>query len=122
MFCLEFQLDLDEIETIRHSPKLSKRFQFVRYEDIALEPESELAKLVSEVGERRDGGMPATTFCRKTLDDLDREPDWNFDKNPVERIIVWKQKLSIENINTIEDRCLHVLSKLEYHIIGKEEP
>jgi hypothetical protein len=37
----------------------------------------------------------------------------------VERVNVWKQKLSMEDINMIEEQCLNVLSKLEYHIIGK---
>jgi hypothetical protein len=39
----------------------------------------------------------------------------------VERVNMWKQKLSIEDISSIEEQCLNVLSKLEYHIVGKGE-
>ncbi len=115
-----FQSDLEEIDKVRHSPKLSNRFHFLRYEDIALQPETELAKIVSELGNRRnDVGENSSLFCRQTVDDLNGNVEWNFDKNGVERVNVWKQKLTMENINEIEEQCLNVLSKLEYHIIGK---
>jgi len=36
-----------------------------------------------------------------------------------DQINSWKQTLSIESINAIEEECLNVLSQLEYPIIGK---
>ena len=115
-----FQMDLEEIEKIRRSPKLSRRFHFLRYEDIAIEPETELSKLVTDL---RNSPVSDShvTFCRKSVEDTGASPDWNFEKNPTERVNTWKQKLSMESINDIEDQCFDVLSKLEYHIIGKEE-
>ena len=113
-----FQSDLEEIDKVRRSPKLSTRFHFLRYEDIALQPETELSKIISDLGNRKSD-VGENLFCRQSVDDLNRKVDWNFDKNDVERVNVWKQKLSMENINEIEEQCLNVLSKLEYHIIGK---
>ena len=113
-------MDLDEIERIRRSPKLSRRFHFLRYEDIAIEPETELAKLVADLRNQPNSESPVA-FCRNSVEDPGKIPDWNLDKNPSERVNTWKQKLSIESINDIEDQCFDVLSKLEYHIIGKEE-
>jgi hypothetical protein len=97
---------------------MSNRFHFLRYEDIALQPEEELSKLVASL-QNRNTDTSVSVFCAKSVVNLEDKLVWNFDKNPIERVNIWSKKLSMENINAIEEQCLNVLSKLEYHIIGK---
>ena len=76
-----FQSDLEVIEKLRTIPNLGDRFHFLRYEDIALQPESELTKLVSSLGNRKND--EDSYFCRQSVDNLDGKREWNFDKNQV---------------------------------------
>jgi hypothetical protein len=38
------------------------------------------------------GGKKPVQFCRKSVDELGGFPEWSFDKNPLERINLWKQE------------------------------
>ena len=113
-----FQSDLVVIDKVRRNAETSNRLHFLRYEDIALQPEEELSKLVASL-QSRNTDTKTSLFCEKSVVNLDDKIVWNFDKNPVERVNIWNKKLSIEDIYAVEEQCLNVLSKLEYHIIGK---
>jgi hypothetical protein len=96
----------DDLSVIDH--KLPKfRFFTLRYEEFAMRLEDD------QVSNYLKGFHTLSKFCsgdnKIILEETSKYSD---------SVDSWKQKLTMENIIAIEDKCTHVLTRMEYPIYG----
>lgn len=77
---ISFKSDLQVIEQIRRTD-LASRIHFLRYEDLALQPEVELTKLVETLSTENFNPPQPIHFCSSEETEGSKSK-WRFDKNP----------------------------------------
>ncbi len=74
--------DLQVIEQIRRTD-LASRFHLLRYEDVALQPEVELTKLVETLSNKNIYSSQPIHFCfPEDTNGPNSKRHWRYDKNP----------------------------------------
>ena len=106
--CSKLTKDLEEALALMS--EFPKQFSLARYEVLAISPMVEVSKLL----ENLEIDFPLSS--EEISSDKD---DWNVHKNSVQKVNSWKQKLSIKELQKIENQCLETLSKLEYQLLGQ---
>jgi len=106
--CLELSRDLDEALSLLS--EFPKQFSLTRYEVLAISPMVELSKVL----ENLEIELPLSSE-----EDSNSKDGWSLHKNSVHKVNSWKQKLSIKELQKIENQCLETLSKLEYQLLGQ---
>eukprot|EP00092_Neocalanus_flemingeri_P006007 GFUD01006469.1.p1 GENE.GFUD01006469.1~~GFUD01006469.1.p1 ORF type:complete len:449 (+),score=119.14 GFUD01006469.1:71-1417(+) len=106
--CNELSQDLDEALSLLS--EFPKQFSLARYEVLAISPLVEVSKLLENLE------MELTLASEENMDSSE---GWSLHKNSVQKVNSWKQKLSIKELQKIENQCLETLSKLEYQLLGQ---
>ena len=96
--CESLNDDLKEIFNDKNLPK-KNNFQPLRFEDFALRPSEVVLDQIGKMSE----------FCPK---------EDKIVQNLKKEVYSWKLKFSMEQLNSIEDKCNQVLNRLEYPIYG----
>jgi len=106
--CSELSHDLDEALSLLS--EFPKQFSLARYEVLAISPMMEVSKLLENLE------IELTLASEENSNSKD---GWSVHKNSVQKVNSWKQKLSIKELQKIENQCLETLSKLEYQLLGQ---
>jgi len=109
-FCQNLLNDLKQSSVLER--KFPGEFVLARFEVLAREPLIETTNLLKTLK------VPDNLIKLQHRGQTDSSEGWSMDKNPMQRINSWKQKLNINQIKAIENQCLETLSRLEYPILA----
>ena len=104
--CARLSNDLDQALTLIDN--FPRQFAFVKYEQLARSPREEVGKLLENL-DIDINLAPSQDYSEEV---------WNKDSNSVEQINSWKDRLTMSELNHIENKCSLALSKLEYQMLA----
>jgi len=90
--------------------KYPSQFQIKRYETLASNPHNEISKLSEELQLGLNQNSNILTEAKE---------GWSLDKNSEQKVNKWKSKLSMPDLQKIENKCSDLLSKLEYPLMSQ---
>ncbi|XP_040566560.1 uncharacterized protein [Lepeophtheirus salmonis] len=105
--CRQIQFDLKFIESLP-----MERVIRLRFEDLFAKPQNEIQRLLRKLGL---GINPKDEDWKK---DIALPEGWDLAGNSLTKINKWRSRLSLDDINIIENECREVISKMEYHIVS----
>uniref|UniRef100_A0A0K2SX63 Sulfotransferase domain-containing protein n=1 Tax=Lepeophtheirus salmonis TaxID=72036 RepID=A0A0K2SX63_LEPSM len=105
--CRQIQFDLKFVESLP-----MERVIRLRFEDLFAKPQNEIQRLLRKLGL---GINPKDEDWKK---DIALPEGWDLAGNSLTKINKWRSRLSLDDINIIENECREVISKMEYHIVS----